>query len=149
MASTRFARSRAVASEAAILAGLCPKSSITSTPRAVPSDWNRRATPLNRDNGSTISSSRTPNAWQAAIAPSAFSTLCRPGTGSVKCTPFTWKRVESDHERALREIRRDALLPAHEPLAGAPLGDAEHVRDLRLALVVLGQVQAQRQRGLV
>jgi hypothetical protein len=56
-------------------------------PAGLATDWKRRPTPWNLASGSTIAAGSMPAAAQAAIAASAFSTLWRPGTGSVKRRP--------------------------------------------------------------
>ena len=102
----------------------------------MPSDWKRRPTPWKRASGATMSASGTPTARQAAIAASAFSTLWRPGTGSVKRTSSTVKAAprgssatsaprtsapaaEAEHGGALGERREVRGLPHHERLARA------------------------------
>ena len=71
---------RMVASVAAILSGLCAKSSITVTPPASPTISSLRLKPSKRARAPTASSTRTPSARAAAIAASAFDALWRPGT---------------------------------------------------------------------
>ena len=87
---------------AAILSGLCPKSSITLTPPASPTSSKRRlkAGEAGQRLGG-LRRSGTPAASAAASAASAFSALWRPGT---------WRRtvsagdLEGDRERLLDDV---------------------------------------------
>ena len=114
--------------------------------------------PEKRDSGATISASGTSTARHAAIAASAFMTLCAPGTGISNIVSSTRKRLDCGLERDLFAAhicaraqaeaqapageRIEILVVAHDQrLARAGPQGGEHRRHLVHLLVVALEVE--------